>query len=173
MLCDICKKRDATVFVKKIENDNIVEQNLCEVCAFKVSSPAVDLDSISKEFYGNLSDILVGYLDREKQAILEEQMKCPVCGSSFRDFEETGRLGCSACYEAFFQKLEPLLKRLQGSVHHAGKSPLGKEKWEKIEKLKEELQSCIKNEEYEMAAVIRDKIRLLEKKGAGKEGNKP
>ena len=66
------------------------------------------------------------------------------------------------------------MPRLQGSNRHIGRRLNGinqnvkqkekKEKKEKteLEKLQEELKKCVEKEEYEKAAVIRDKIKKLE-----------
>ncbi len=77
-------------------------------------------------------------------------------------------MGCSECYRTFNKKLLPLLRRLHGSVQHTGKAPLQKvgvgKKGKEIMELRRELQKVIEKEEYEKAAVIRDKIKKLEKK---------
>ena len=82
-----------------------------------------------------------------------------ICQDSFKlavDESETGGL-------IFEDNLASLLRRLQGSAQHAGKGPVGTEKRIQFNKLKKELQKVIEKEEYERAAVIRDKIRELEK----------
>jgi len=99
------------------------------------------------------------------QAVQQKQV-CPKCGMSFEEFQSSGKLGCANCYELFQNRLDPLLKRLHGSTRHHGKVPgtIEKErnKSMEIERLREQLDEAIKNEEYEKAAQIRDEIRLLE-----------
>jgi protein arginine kinase activator len=76
-------------------------------------------------------------------------------------------LGCDECYKAFADKLEPLIKRVQGFDRHTGKvlkrasGPLRLKK--EIEQLKNSLQQALVEEAYEEAARLRDLIRELEK----------
>ncbi|MFW6133942.1 MAG: UvrB/UvrC motif-containing protein [Elusimicrobiota bacterium] len=164
MLCDICKKREANVFIKKMVNGKIVEYNLCEVCASEMMPSSIDFSGFDKDFFSGLSDMLAGFSDIEQVGKIEKELKCEKCGTSFGDFQKRGRLGCDRCYDTFSDKLEVLLNRLQGSAHHSGKSPPNIEKKMEIGRLKKDLQDAVEKEEYERAAVIRDKIRDLEKK---------
>jgi protein arginine kinase activator len=167
MLCDICQEREANVFIKKIENNEKVEYNLCEVCAAKMTSPSIDLADFQQDFFSNLSDMLAGFVDIGKLEETEEK-ECPQCGITFSDFQQAGRLGCAECYDTFADRLAPLLQRLQGSIQHAGKAPVDIEKKTQIEKLRQELKEAVAREEYERAAVIRDRIRSLERKKTNK-----
>ena len=95
-------------------------------------------------------------------------VKCPACGFTYNDFKKMGRLGCSECYEVFKKQLEPLLKRIHGANRHIGKVPLTVGKTVKdaqtLQELKMQMERAIQSEEFEKAAVIRDKIRQFEKK---------
>ena len=98
---------------------------------------------------------------------------CPNCGMSYRDFQQTGKIGCSVCYATFRRQLEPLLRRIHGSSTHSGKIPHRTggtlEMKHTIESLRKSLKECVAQEEYEKAAELRDKIRLLEHELAEKE----
>ena len=82
--------------------------------------------------------------------------------------------GCENCYKVFANKLDIVLKKLHGNNRHVGKKLIltpekrvvttRKKRKNKIDELKEKLQECIKNEEYEKAAIIRDEIKKLEAK---------
>ena len=102
------------------------------------------------------------------------ELVCPNCGMSYRDFQQTGKIGCSVCYATFRRQLEPLLRRIHGSSTHSGKIPHRTggtlETKHTIEKLRRTLKECVAQEEYEKAAELRDKIRLLEKELDAKEG---
>ena len=101
---------------------------------------------------------------------------CDNCNLKFDDFINTGKFGCAKCYETFERKIDPILKNIHGSNRHIGR--LGsiknisnknveeekKDKKEsKLDILKQDLKDAIKEERYEDAAVIRDKIKKLEK----------
>jgi len=166
MLCDLCEKREAKIFIKKIENGKQVDYNVCEVCASNALGKTIDFSDLHESIFHSLSDMLAGFSDIDENE-LEKELKCDECGLTSREFQETGKLGCDKCYQTFEDKLIHLLKRLQGSVQHAGKSLPGLEHRHEIDNLKAELQNCIEKEEYERAAVLRDKIReLMDKKNA-------
>ncbi len=170
MLCDNCGKRVATVHITKIENGKKTDFHLCEQCA--MSKNAV---SINTSF--SISDLLTGILNNTEYFPLkfdfQEELKCPVCGLSYSRFRETGRFGCSNCYKAFGDRLNPLFRRLHGNINHLGKIPVrsgGKmKKVREIEKLKIALNFAVKNEEYEKAAEIRDRIKELDRISKGEE----
>jgi protein arginine kinase activator len=87
---------------------------------------------------------------------------------SYHDFLQTGKIGCSVCYDTFRSQLEPLLRRIHGSSTHTGKIPHRSGGTltikHEIAICKEKLQSAVKQEKYEQAAIYRDKIKDLEQK---------
>ena len=178
MVCDVCKTNPATVHLTEIVDEEMTELHLCEGCARKKSA--------SMEQHFGLSDLLAGLADFGAQLGEESDVKiaCPNCGMTYDDFKRIGRLGCSECYEAFRKSLTGLLKRIQGSGQHVGKTPKGravqeapreahrptpsepvKEKVKsELEILQEKLRKAIHDEAFEEAAKLRDKIHSLEKK---------
>lgn len=116
-----------------------------------------------------------GFLSNWLQALLQENQpvsyvsgkRCPKCGMGWLDFRQTGRLGCSECYETFEKELQPIINQLHGSFEHKGKIPIqqGKEIaiQRKIAILQNDLQRMINEQNFEEAAQIRDKIREIEK----------
>jgi protein arginine kinase activator len=95
---------------------------------------------------------------------------CGVCGATFEDFINGGKLGCPDCYDTFRDRMRGVLKNIQGSVKHTGKgsdearrlkAQTAPKELTEEEKLKNELELAIKNEEYEKAAELRDKIKAL------------
>ena len=70
---------------------------------------------------------------------------------------------------AFYNELLPYLKRVHGSTGHVGKIPnnaplVVKPKTKTIDDLRNELSRLVAEENYEQAAVIRDKIKEMEAK---------
>lgn len=161
MLCEICKKEKANVHFTQIVNGEITEMHLCESCA---EEKGIDEISFFSSFA--LADLLSGLTDLEIVST-KEKVKCKNCGLSYHDFNRTGRLGCSECYKIFHANLLPLLKRIHGKTEHIGKTPSKlsiKMNFKKeLLSLQRELQEAIVREEYEKAALIRDKIRALKK----------
>lgn len=160
MLCESCKKNQATVHSVVIKNGQKNEQYLCSECArqigFKLGSfPA-----------------LLGMLSGKESNVISTE-KCS-CGTDMVQFYESGLLGCPNCYKAHAEELLGIIKRAQGGrIQHIGRNPtkvIPKEP-DKLASLKNELTEAVKNEEYERAAQLRDQIKALSEKGAGTDGD--
>ena len=92
-------------------------------------------------------------------------MSCPKCGFNQESFKEFGRLGCPTCYDVFASDLEAVFRKAHRGVEHRGKRPVKHAKsvsQEEIEALKRELEERVASEDYEQAAVLRDRICELE-----------
>ncbi|MBM3248451.1 MAG: hypothetical protein FJZ10_03390 [Candidatus Omnitrophica bacterium] len=162
MLCDICGKKQATVHLTEIVDEQMTELHLCDECAKE--------KSVQMEQQFGLADLLAGLSDMGKQVKEEVSpvaVKCLNCGLTYEDFRKVGRLGCSECYNTFRKYLSVLLKKIHGSNQHLGKTPTKIARPVKtkssIQELKDRLQRAIQSEEFEEAAKIRDKIKELEK----------
>lgn len=171
MLCDECKKNEATIHFTRIVDNKVTESHLCQECAKEkgLFFPSLD-EALFEGPHLALASLLAGLSDIGAPYALEKPKvarKCPNCKATYDDFRESGRMGCSECYRTFRKELLPLLRRLHGSVQHTGKVPLKKigvgKKGKEIIELRRELQKAVEKEEYEKAAVIRDKIKELEK----------
>ncbi len=166
MFCDDCKQNPATVHLTQMVNGKKVDMHLCTECA---AQKGLLLFDQNKKF--SIPNFLGSFLgsDFNLQDVPSPASTntCSNCGMSFADIRQTGKLGCSECYKAFDNELEPTLRRIHGNSNHVGKIPIrGGERvflQKEMRELKLELQQAIKGEEYEQAAEIRDKIKELEK----------
>ncbi|MBU0682686.1 MAG: UvrB/UvrC motif-containing protein [Candidatus Omnitrophica bacterium] len=168
MRCNICGRREATVHLTEVVNEKVTKLHLCEECA-KAKS-----DEMQSHF--GLAELLSGLVDfnpsvSDGQLKKNLTTKCPVCGMTYYDFQNTGRLGCGTCYETFSDKLSELLKKIHGADRHTGKVPYRTAKTAKtvvneksIKDLKDELSELVIKEEFEKAVFLRDKIKDLEEK---------
>jgi protein arginine kinase activator len=165
MLCDNCKEREAIINLTQVEHDSKVTLHLCEQCAQQkgVETGGAVMKSPLGNFLGALG----------KGAALvpagTDGVRCPACGSSLRDFRDTGRLGCDQCYVAFDAHLRDLLRRLHGSSQHVGEryevpGEAGAEPdpRSRLLELKAQLRRAVEGEDFELAAELRDQIRVLE-----------
>ncbi|MEW6095239.1 MAG: UvrB/UvrC motif-containing protein [bacterium] len=163
MLCDICQTEEATIFYKEMINNKYREMHLCDRCAHE--------QEIKKQFPTAITNLLSALAELSAETLPKEivEEKCPVCGSTYSDFRERGKLGCGQCYQSFSEPLSNILRKIHGNIKHIGKSPskipVSKEisKTKEIEVLRQALNEAIKIEAYEEAAKLRDKIRDLEK----------
>lgn len=161
MMCEDCKKNSATFHMTEIINGKSKEIHLCEECASK-----------SEEFNSSftIQDLLAGLLDIPSEHNLKEEftedISCSSCSTTYEEFKRKGKFGCSSCYDSFREKLTPLFKNIHGHDTHIGKIPkrTGKiiKKRKDINSLKNRLQKSVKQEEFEMAAELRDEIKRLE-----------
>jgi protein arginine kinase activator len=152
MLCDDCKKRPATIFFKEILPKGTLELHLCEECAQKRGLA-------TKKKMSPLE--LLHKLLKERTA-QDEQVICPVCYLSLAEFKRTGRFGCSNCINAFGTHIKNLIKQIQESDKHVGRTARpGEKRGMEIFKLREQLKKALDKEAYEDAAKIRDKLKHL------------
>lgn len=171
MLCEFCKKNEATVHITKIINGVKQEFNLCEKCANENGEfnfvPKIDFFSSPFTFQNVLSGMMDYIANSNNTAQHNLDVTCSNCNLNFEEFKRTGLVGCSNCYKNFGSTLIPIIKRVQGNLEHTGKIPkrVGKNliHKKKLIELKNELQKCIDNEEYEKAAKIRDEIKEINK----------
>lgn len=165
MLCQECRQNEATIHIVKNVNGKQSELNLCESCARKKDELDFSFEpqfSLHKLFSSMLNQGLYG----KREEMLTDDKKCPSCSLTFAQFGQVGRLGCSDCVPAFEDKLKPLLKRIHGGSIHTGKVPeKARERvniLRELDQLKDELQAKVQNEEFEKAALLRDRIKEIE-----------
>ena len=173
MKCQNCGKNEANVRYTQIINGNKEEIFVCDKCANKLK-----LDMNFKFGFDDIFSSFFGEPTFFKPLEISDGLVCDVCGTKYDDFTNNGMLGCENCYKVFSRRLDNVLKKLHGNNRHIddgerqatafvgeGKSKDKKKSIEEvIAELKEKLEACIKSEDYEQAAIIRDKIKKLEKK---------
>lgn len=156
MRCSRCGKNEASVFLKSIVNNQVVERRLCLPCAQAAQTGAASAAS-------PIFDLLSALGKRVSRP--RRPPACGRCGLTYAEFRKTGRLGCADCYESFAVPLKDLLKRIHGTSAHSGKAPaafLKARGARELASMRKELENAIRAERYEAAARLRDKIRKLE-----------
>ncbi|MBC8079291.1 MAG: UvrB/UvrC motif-containing protein [Gorillibacterium sp.] len=169
MLCQECGKRPSSLHFTKIVNAEKTEYHLCESCA---RDKGEMIPGTTNGF--SIHNLLSGLLNSDSTVKIPgstgrpQEVRCKECGLTYTQFSKLGRFGCSYCYTAFSDRLDPLFKRVHGGVCHTGKVPKRSgmivQRKRELEGLKKELSSYIDREEFEQAANIRDQIRELEKR---------
>ena len=124
MLCQICKKAEATVHLTQVVGGKIRKLDLCAACAEKcgVDDPAgfSMLEILKKFSHAINSDKEEDPKPKKKQT---EELVCPECGYTSQDLSKTGKLGCPFCYKTFVENLENALKHMHRGTQHIGKTP--------------------------------------------------
>lgn len=173
MLCEKCSKNEATVFYREIVNGKEKKYSLCSDCAAKLEKEgkiSFGADMPFGNFFNDYDPMgsLFGSLFAPSfslQPKSAEQKKCPLCGSTFEELVENGKVGCPKCYEAFADELEPTVRSIHGKTKHTGRAP-GKlkakiDRMKQISSLESEMKDAIKAQNFERAAEIRDQLKEL------------
>jgi protein arginine kinase activator len=165
MYCQNCQKNDATIHLTEITDGLRTETHLCENCA-QDEGIAVKSQLSINELLSNLLSTQPS--DDELFADGKQNISCPHCGCTLEQFTKDAVLGCPYDYEVFEKSLAPLIKKAHnGKTTHCGKVPskTSTDTKEQIElmKLRRDLEAAVQNEDYELAAELRDKINQREK----------
>jgi len=172
MLCENCNEREAVIHLTQIVENSVTTMHLCEPCA---AEKGVETGTSVAKF--PLGDFLatLGKTGGAEPTEAGLDIPCRSCGATLRDFRATGRLGCAVCYESFEAHLRDLLRRLHGSATHVGESYLGRpgvggalaaqnptSSPGRLDDLRDQLRRAVESENFELAAELRDQIRVLE-----------
>ncbi|HHU53669.1 MAG TPA: hypothetical protein GXZ43_06315 [Clostridiaceae bacterium] len=175
MICDKCHKNEANISVKTMVNGIAENYYLCPECARKQglfqSGFGFEKLPVSNFLGQALFNFPFASMSNQPTSIgtkSNKSVRCPGCGQDFADLRKTGLFGCPECYTTFHDLIRSMLDQIHGGhIHHVTQiasadvvieemKPLTE-----IEKLRSELQEKIKLEQYEEAALIRDKIKDL------------
>jgi protein arginine kinase activator len=173
MLCQDCNNKEANIHLTQIVNNEKVVLNLCKDCAEKrgFHSPFEQMPFPLAEIVSGMVGPTKTKKKGKKSTEDKPDVKCPSCGLTFSEFGHVGRLGCADCYDAFRSELTNLLRRIHGSAEHRGavaESPTEDLKeFREDKRLRDELQKAIEDEDFEMAAELRDRLRELSLKAKG------
>ncbi len=166
MVCERCNK-PASVHLTEISNGQRTEVHLCEACAQEVGyiqTPHVPVTEMLNQF-----------LQTQTHMQDKETLRCADCGMTWREFKDTGLLGCAKDYVLFESHLRGVIETAQqGGNHHTGKAAGLKKadaedavqlRQAQLRRLQKELATALKQESYEAAAKLRDEIKTLERPG--------
>jgi protein arginine kinase activator len=189
MKCQQCDKQ-AVFHITELEGGAVRELHLCEDHArvYLNQSEAAGGPAAGpgegdegKQAGGLIGPLGVGQTADE--LALLDQKACDMCGITFFEFRNQGRLGCPHDYVHFEKELEPLIANIHGATQHTGRTPsrgaVGREPGgpagrESLPEETEELtgviglrrgmKEAIACEDYEKARENRDAIRAIEER---------
>lgn len=165
MLCQKCMKKEANTHVKSVVNGEYEEYMLCSDCAKEMG-----YTNLWSDMSSDFNSILGSFFSNALPAV-SETTRCKTCGATYHDIAKSGQVGCADCYELFLSELMPSIRRIHGNTTHCGKRPNVAEgetseqkstTVSKIDKLKDELQKAIEEQNFELAAKLRDEIKEME-----------
>jgi protein arginine kinase activator len=159
MKCELCDNK-ATVFYTQAVQEGQKKVCLCESCA--------DTSGLTDPGAFSMVDILMDETPEQAQQVMVAKVAetCEHCGFTLEDYRKVGRLGCSQCYTAFRGEILPMLAKMHNGIKHEGKVPLGMADSvayrKKLTAMKNDLNTAIAEENFEVAVKLRDKIKELE-----------
>ena len=170
MMCERCRKNQATINLTEIIKDVRSEIHICEKCAKDIG-----LNSKLSSFSMSVSEML-SFLELNEINDNEEVARCRNCGLSFIDYRKNEKLGCPECYFYLGDVLKSIIKSYHGEKRHTGKNPVHSHgcleemqfvqeysepvvQKDSLYSLKIQLDNAVSEERYEDAALIRDEIR--------------
>ena len=160
MLCQNCGRNEATKHIKRIVDGESSELHLCSGCAQHLG-----YSGMFSGFGSNIGTLLSRFFPDTALLPETEEERCPGCGATFDEIVRSGAMGCAECYDVFYDRLKPSLSRIHGRATHVGKTSATRddrmERRAELRRLEEERNAAVEAEEYEKAAVLRDRIREL------------
>ncbi len=163
MICEKCGKKEATYFYSENINGKKKTVALCGDCAPEGMAMENTL----------LSGLFGGFSERSPlRARTVEVKKCPICGITYSGIASSGKVGCTECYVTFRKELTPTIRRMHGNRVYRGEkaeakadvpaeAPPEAREESPVDSLRRRLEAAVKEENYELAASLRDEIRAL------------
>ncbi len=171
MKCQECDKQ-AVFHITELESGEVREIHLCEDHA-RTYLNQPEGDEGDKPAGGLTTPLSVGQT-ADELALLDKKA-CPMCGITFFEFRNQGRLGCPHDYVHFEKELEPLIANIHGATQHTGRRPVrapaptggvvlpeDTDELTSVIGLRRSMQEAISCEDYEKAREDRDAIRRVE-----------
>ena len=152
MLCQICRKNQASIQLQEYRNGEKKVLVLCVECAQKrsvvksllgkfhlpeaVQQVADDLAEAARESVrmpedlpSDLRELLMHFpgfekdSPDEKESAQEPEVSCPCCGWTRSKFKSAGKVGCEVCFDTFRTDLADLMRNFHRSLLYTGKTP--------------------------------------------------
>lgn len=172
MLCEICKKNEATFFTKYDIMGETITRAYCSKCAAKYKEDKIlnspSLSQLIESLMNFAGDDLIAE-PKKKITKKQKEKTCPKCGSTYEDVIVSLHPGCEECYETFNKEITEMISRVSKDIAFVGDMPKSasskiSDDRMQLRNMKVELNEAIKEEDYEEAARLRDGIKALEKK---------
>jgi len=172
MLCERCKKNQATFHKSLNINGKVYETHLCHACAnevdFEMHNCVFSFDDFDRQFERLENSMIEDFFNLDNfftptRLLEKNNKKCDNCGSTFSDFLRRGKLGCANCYDTFEEEIRDMLENMDNPTDFnldIG-SEIKPQKPSEIEQLEQEFNKAIQEERYEDAGEIKKKINKM------------
>ncbi len=157
MKCEICGIKEAVLFVQQITSNKTKEMHICLDCA--------KLHGLSGNFEIPINNLFSELLNNSQTTVKQHKAACPVCGFMLEDLQKKHKLGCPECYTFFKSEVFSLLKKsgIEGTYHGSMPKRLANFRSILTDRMifQEKLDKAVAEEDYEKAAIYRDKLKAL------------
>lgn len=163
MKCERCNKQLGNSIYKY--NGSV----LCPECAQALGVPAM-MDNAFRLMDSDLLGAIPKVFGNLEFSPTRAQIKCPKCGTSLRDFETSGILGCIECYNTFNDQISRFLKKSQTGNEHLGRKPgeaADSSSWKKFEEVEDYKVEELKSEAEAEVNKNVDKLQKYENSDLG------
>ncbi len=174
IVCQVCGKRPATSHLMELAPEGGERREL-HICATCISNLGLELSTQPPPIAAILASKIIADDEAHDAAegdhdptASDDQPTCQVCHLTLSEFLANNRFGCSHCYDAFREHVEPLLARYHGTAVHTGRTPQTGQiegataRLARRTQLDQSLKNAIASEDFERAARLRDELRGLD-----------
>jgi protein arginine kinase activator len=166
MNCEKCKTRKATLFYA---DDSGVRHALCASCGTAVGKLGkIEFEDKQAGAEYSSPPFIVPQDELSPAPLLlmtdSAPLSCPHCSHQFSALTDSGKVGCPYCFDAFASALPILTTEICRGARMPISRRLADEKKRAVAEYKSRIRIAVSEENYELAAALRDKIRALEGK---------
>ncbi|MDD4102512.1 MAG: UvrB/UvrC motif-containing protein [Kiritimatiellae bacterium] len=176
MKCEFCHKADAETAILLETDGEVKELFVCRNCAAAAEGAANKADGAHSAsdpvgpplpLMGMILDAAFEIVGR---AMSMSDLTCPSCRITRNEYRKRSRLGCPACYEAFAKELDAAIFDLHRAQQHVGKAPQQAQADMRRRTIEEALSEAVRNQHFEEAIELRDRLRKLDAEKDGEKG---
>ena len=120
MICDLCRTREAVIFLEQMGKNIKRKINLCAECA-AARGIAAPVPAPNQQ---NVAALFQEIAERNMALESESKRVCPSCGKSILDIKSQGIAGCPECYEVFKAEIRESMNAHGITGTYTGSMPL-------------------------------------------------
>lgn len=166
-LCNGCNSENPSFLFRSYSDKDCKDLFLCENCVRKITSSSNPLGSVN----GEIVFESLGLAVTPEQMKVLASTKCENCGTTQHDVSRFGMFGCPECYAVFSDLLGMADAQIEHEIQVKKKirdSFTDSVPGGTAEVLKRKMQDAIREEQYELAASLRDQIKGLTEEDSDK-----
>lgn len=159
MICEVCREKNAEIVFKTVTGNQVATKAMCMSCAH-----AMQQDMIKMFLALGFRKEQIDQAEAEPQEYIPAYL-CINCGRPYTQLNEQTMAGCAVCYETMREDLKSRLSADEPAGQDAEKDTIDKQvnsTEDELRNLRYRLMEAVTREEFEEAAVLRDRIAKIE-----------